>query len=64
MQHIEVRVSLSEVDFLALVAGELVHPQQVGVISDSSENPHVVVKIALQDIGWDRMYRAIDTATL
>ena len=61
----EVRISLSEKDFADLVAGKIVTPERMAVGHDDRVPmfaQSVVVKIALQDIGWDRMYAAIDTA--
>jgi hypothetical protein len=61
----EVRISLSEKDFRDLVAGKVVIPERTAIGHDSRVpmfSESVVVKIALQDIGWDRMYAAIDTA--
>jgi hypothetical protein len=62
---IQVRISLSEKDFADLVAGKVVRPERMAVGHDDrvpAFTHSVSVEIALQDIGWDRMVAAIDTA--
>lgn len=67
---VKVRISLSEQDFRDLVAGKVVKPEGFRMIREKPVLGPIVeheaetgtVEIALQDIGWDRMYAAIDTA--
>jgi hypothetical protein len=54
----ELRVRIDEETFRALVRGEVV------TVPSSNMSPGApVVKVALADIGWDRMYKAVDEAS-
>lgn len=53
----EVRVSLDEAEFAQLVQGEIVEREA----RDQDGKP-VLVKVALKDIGFDRIYAAVGEA--
>lgn len=57
MSKASVRVSLDEQMFRDLVAGLVVHFVPWGWAGNDIE-----VQIALKDIGWDRMQKALDDA--
>jgi hypothetical protein len=52
-----VRISIDEGMLRDLLAGRVVAP-----ISAAMQDPTVAVQLALQDIGWDRMQKALDDA--
>jgi hypothetical protein len=49
----EIRIRLEELDFQKLVRGEIIHTAVPG---------HGPLAICLADIGFDRMYKALDDA--
>lgn len=57
MSILEIRHSMDEAEFRDLVAGRTVTLKIDPIFKDAP-----AIKVVLQDVGWDRVYAAIDAA--